>query len=128
MGPSKKVAPEFLQQRIDKVISENQAIVETLDPLWPRRYMRQSSKDQSNNEGSDKGHGRAANRKYNLPTATTTVTAAATTAAAAVPTTLYTTPTTFVTQSNLSVVAQQRPQIRFSEVNFPKQPVPGKIN
>merc|ERR1719510_2694542 len=32
-------------QRIDKVISENQAIVETLDPLWPRRYMRQSSKD-----------------------------------------------------------------------------------
>ena len=34
-----------LQQRIDKVISENQAIVETLDPLWPRRYMRQSSKD-----------------------------------------------------------------------------------
>jgi hypothetical protein len=43
---SKKVAPDFLQQRIDKVISENQAIVETLDPLWPRRYMRQSSKDQ----------------------------------------------------------------------------------
>ena len=34
-----------IKQRIDKVISENQAIVETLDPLWPRRYMRQSSKD-----------------------------------------------------------------------------------
>ncbi len=32
---------ELLQQRIDKVISENQAIVETWDPLWPRRYMRQ---------------------------------------------------------------------------------------
>ena len=36
---------ESLQQRIDKVISENQAIVETLDPLWPRRYMRQNSKE-----------------------------------------------------------------------------------
>ena len=48
-GPSASVsatmAPDFLQQRIDKVISENQAIVETLDPLWPRRYMRQNSKD-----------------------------------------------------------------------------------
>lgn len=48
-SPSKKVGSELripeLQQRIDKVISENQAIVETLDPLWPRRYMRQSSKD-----------------------------------------------------------------------------------
>ena len=32
------VGPEFLQQRIDKVISENQAIVETWDSLhWPRR-------------------------------------------------------------------------------------------
>ena len=39
------VGPDFLQQRIDKVISENQAIVETWDPLWPRRYMRQNSKD-----------------------------------------------------------------------------------
>ena len=42
-GPDNRI-PE-IQQRIDKVISENQAIVETLDPLWPRRYMRQSSKD-----------------------------------------------------------------------------------
>ena len=34
------VGPEFLQQRIDKVISENQAIVETWDSLhWPRRYV-----------------------------------------------------------------------------------------
>ena len=42
------LAPEVAApaiQRIDKVISENQAIVETLDPLWPRRYMRQNSKD-----------------------------------------------------------------------------------
>ena len=43
------IGPDFLQQRIDKVISENQAIVETLDPLWPRRYMRQNSKDEHNN-------------------------------------------------------------------------------
>ena len=39
-------ANDYVQQRIDKVISQNQAIVETLDPLWPRRYMRQNSKDQ----------------------------------------------------------------------------------
>jgi len=45
IGTAKKVAAEVLQQRIDKVISENQAIVETFDSLWPRRYMRQNSKD-----------------------------------------------------------------------------------
>ncbi len=55
---------ETIPQRIDKVISENQAIVETLDPLWPRRYMRQSSKD-----GEDKGSAsyRGA-RKYSTST------------------------------------------------------------
>lgn len=50
---------ETLQQRIDKVISENQAIVETLDPLWTRKYMRQSSKD--NNEDKTRS-----NRRYSL--------------------------------------------------------------
>ena len=34
------VNPEILHQRIDKVISENQAIVETWDSLhWPRRLV-----------------------------------------------------------------------------------------
>ena len=119
---SKKVAPEFLQQRIDKVISENQAIVETLDPLWPRRYMRQSSKDQSNSDSSEKGH-RAANRKYNLPSTTTS---APMSGATSMPTTMYTTTPTFITQSNMmSMQQQQRPQVRLPEVvNFPKQPVP----
>jgi hypothetical protein len=36
-------SPEFLQRHISKIISENQAIVETMDPLWPRRYLRQHS-------------------------------------------------------------------------------------
>ena len=44
-GSSPKVPQELLQQRIDKVISENQAIVDTFDPLWPKRYMRQNSRE-----------------------------------------------------------------------------------
>ena len=39
---------ESLQQRIehiDKVISQNQAIVDIVDPIWQRRYMRQNSKE-----------------------------------------------------------------------------------
>ena len=39
---------ESLEQRINKVISENQAIVETLDPFWKGRYMRQSSREEIN--------------------------------------------------------------------------------
>lgn len=41
-------AYDYVQQRIDKVISENQAIVETCDPLWPRRYMRQGKDNEQN--------------------------------------------------------------------------------
>ncbi|XP_059490539.1 transcription factor HIVEP3-like isoform X2 [Neocloeon triangulifer] len=36
-------SPEFLQRHISKIISENQAIVETVDPLWSRRYHRNLS-------------------------------------------------------------------------------------
>ena len=38
-----------LQARISQIISENQAIVETKDPIWPRRYVRQSSRDKDSN-------------------------------------------------------------------------------
>ncbi|XP_046648974.1 transcription factor HIVEP3-like isoform X2 [Daphnia pulicaria] len=38
-------SPGFLHERISQIISKNQAIVETLDPIWPRRYVRQSSRD-----------------------------------------------------------------------------------
>ena len=116
----KKVGPDFLQQRIDKVISENQAIVETLDPLWPRRYMRQSSKDQSTSE--DKGH-RTGNRKYSLPSAASTTTASVASSTTATP--LYTSaPLAFVAQQ--PQVPQHRPPVRLPEplVTFPKQPVP----
>ena len=41
---------ESLEQRINKVISENQAIVETLDPFWKGRYMRQSSREDPSNK------------------------------------------------------------------------------
>ena len=34
-----------LEKRINDVISQNQAIVETMDPLWKGRYMRQSSRE-----------------------------------------------------------------------------------
>ena len=43
---NKKINAESLEQRINKVISENQAIVETLDPFWKGRYMRQSSREE----------------------------------------------------------------------------------
>ena len=43
--PGSRPSPGFLQERISQIISKNQAIVETKDPLWPRRYIRQSSRD-----------------------------------------------------------------------------------
>ncbi|XP_057377952.1 transcription factor HIVEP2-like [Daphnia carinata] len=43
-GPNRPSAG-FLHERITQIISKNQAIVETLDPIWPRRYVRQSSRD-----------------------------------------------------------------------------------
>jgi len=36
-------SPEFLHRHISKIISENQAIVDTVDPLWSRRYHRNLS-------------------------------------------------------------------------------------
>ena len=42
---SNRPSPGFLHERISQIISKNQAIVETLDPIWPRRYVRQSSRD-----------------------------------------------------------------------------------
>ena len=118
----KKVGPDFLQQRIDKVISENQAIVETLDPLWPRRYMRQSSKDQTTSEDKNQ---RTGNRKYSLPSAaTTTAASVASLTSATTATTLYTSAPVFMAQQ--PQVLQQRPTVRLPEpmVTFPKQPVP----
>ena len=47
-------SPGFLHERISQIISKNQAIVETLDPIWPRRYVRQSSRDKESN-ASTKG-------------------------------------------------------------------------
>ena len=44
---SSHLSAETLEQRINKVISENQAIVETLDPFWKGRYMRQSSREEA---------------------------------------------------------------------------------
>lgn len=39
----KITSPQILEQHISKIISENAAIVETLDPKWTRRYCKQSS-------------------------------------------------------------------------------------
>lgn len=36
-------SPEFLQRHITKLISENQAIVETMDPLWPKKFLHRSN-------------------------------------------------------------------------------------
>uniref|UniRef100_A0A1B6D0N5 C2H2-type domain-containing protein n=1 Tax=Clastoptera arizonana TaxID=38151 RepID=A0A1B6D0N5_9HEMI len=41
-------SPEFLHRHISKLISENQAIVETMDPFWPKKFLhRTNSKDNS---------------------------------------------------------------------------------
>ncbi|KAI5712768.1 hypothetical protein M8J75_010999 [Diaphorina citri] len=37
--------PEFLHRHISKLISENQAIVETMDPFWPKKYVQRSKQD-----------------------------------------------------------------------------------
>jgi len=61
--------------RINKVISQNQAIVETLDPFWKGRYMRQSSRegDPSAEPGSG---GRGRGRRYSQTTPSSNATSA----------------------------------------------------
>ncbi|XP_069704181.1 zinc finger protein 40 isoform X2 [Periplaneta americana] len=40
-------SPEYLQRHISKIISDNQAIVETVDPHWSKKFLqRQTSKEQ----------------------------------------------------------------------------------
>lgn len=43
----KITSPQILEEHISKIISENAAIVETLDPKWSRRYFKQSSLNSS---------------------------------------------------------------------------------
>jgi len=43
----RSASPGFLQERISQIISKNAAIVETLDPIWPRRYIRTVSRNDS---------------------------------------------------------------------------------
>lgn len=38
-------SPEFLQQHISKLISENRAIVETNDPLWSKKFYSRTNKE-----------------------------------------------------------------------------------
>lgn len=38
-------SPEYLHRHINKLISDNQAIVDTMDPFWPKKYMQRSIKD-----------------------------------------------------------------------------------
>ncbi|XP_077488701.1 zinc finger protein schnurri isoform X2 [Amblyomma americanum] len=45
-------SPQILEQHISKIISENAAIVETLDPLWTKRYMRHSSSGSNSSSSS----------------------------------------------------------------------------
>uniref|UniRef100_L7LUM1 Putative gpi-anchored cell surface glycoprotein flocculin n=1 Tax=Rhipicephalus pulchellus TaxID=72859 RepID=L7LUM1_RHIPC len=50
-------SPQILEQHISKIISENAAIVETLDPLWTKRYMRHNSSSSSNGSSTSSGFG-----------------------------------------------------------------------
>lgn len=44
--------PEFLHQHINKIISDNQAIVETVDPHWSRKFLQRQSSREQLREGS----------------------------------------------------------------------------
>lgn len=46
-------SPEFLHRHINKLISENQAIVETMDPFWPKKFLqRTNSRDNRDSNNS----------------------------------------------------------------------------
>ena len=50
-------SPEVVGQHINKLIVENEAIIETHNPLWPRRYKRQPSLGSSSSESESSGSG-----------------------------------------------------------------------
>lgn len=60
----KSPSPDLVGQHITKLIVENQAIVETHNPLWSRRYRRQNSLGSSSSESDGSGSGKS--RRYNL--------------------------------------------------------------
>nr|XP_045597063.1 uncharacterized protein LOC123757464 isoform X2 [Procambarus clarkii] len=60
----KSPSPELVGQHITKLIVENQAIVETHNPLWSRRYKRQSSLGSSSSESDGSGSGKS--RRYSI--------------------------------------------------------------
>lgn len=45
-------SPEFLHQHINKIISNNQAIVETVDPHWSKKFLQRQSSREQLREGS----------------------------------------------------------------------------
>lgn len=51
----KSPSPELVGQHINKLIVENEAIIETHNPLWPRRYKRQPSLGSSSSESDSSG-------------------------------------------------------------------------
>ncbi|CAL1270367.1 unnamed protein product [Larinioides sclopetarius] len=49
----KITSPQILEQHISKIISENAAIVDTLEPMWSRRYFKQTSQNSSSSHDGD---------------------------------------------------------------------------
>ncbi|XP_023716057.1 uncharacterized protein LOC111869078 isoform X4 [Cryptotermes secundus] len=45
-------SPEFLHRHISKIISDNQAIVETIDPHWSKKFLQRQSSREQPREGS----------------------------------------------------------------------------
>ena len=63
------INPVSLEQRINNVINQNRAIVETLDPFWKNRYHRQASKEEPGEQGvPGGGGGRGRGRRYSQTT------------------------------------------------------------
>ncbi|GBN90236.1 hypothetical protein AVEN_24774-1 [Araneus ventricosus] len=69
----KITSPQILEQHISKIISENAAIVDTLEPMWSRRYFKQTSQSSSSSHDGDSkkisGKGSRSNEDKNLPSA-----------------------------------------------------------
>ncbi|XP_046672273.1 transcription factor HIVEP3 isoform X2 [Homalodisca vitripennis] len=45
-------SPEFLHRHINKIISENQAIVETNDPFWTKKFLQRTNSSDNNSSSS----------------------------------------------------------------------------
>ena len=112
---NKSQQAENVIKKIDQLVSENQAIVDTLDPLWVRRYKWSQGKD---GEGGGSGGGRGGGRKYaSLPSGSNTTSS------------LVTSTATAIVTNPLQAASKRKPQTQTSAspgLTIKHQPAPGQ--